>query len=82
MSIIGVVIALLLTAYGAYVIVSAIPEPAVSSTPTTASVTLPRPLINRPHYMLSEPNARTADREQLRRYFLQGRPDGLGQVSP
>jgi hypothetical protein len=81
MSIIGVVIALLLVASGAYVIVSAIPGPAVSSTPATASVTLPRPLINRPQSVRSELNART-DQEQLRRYFLQGLPDGPRRVSP
>jgi hypothetical protein len=77
MSIIGVVIALLLLASGAYVIVSAIPEPAVSSTPATASVTLVRPLQS----VRSELNART-DQEQLRRYFLQGLPDGPRRVSP
>jgi hypothetical protein len=80
MSIIGVVIALLL-ASGAYVIVSAIPEPAVSSTAATASVTLPRPLIKQPQSVRSELSART-DQEQLRRYFLQGLPDGPRRVSP
>jgi hypothetical protein len=73
MSIIGVVIVLLVC-----VMVWAIRE----STVAPASVTLPRPLINRPQFVLSEPNAGTADREELRRYFLQGRPDGLRRVFP
>jgi hypothetical protein len=47
-----------------------------------ASVTLPRPVIYRTQSALPEPNARAADREQLRRYFLQGRPDGRGRVLP
>jgi hypothetical protein len=81
MSIIGVVIAFLLLASGAYVIVSAIPGPAVSSTPATASVTLPRPPINRPQSVRSELTART-DQEELRRYFLQGLPDGPRRISP
>jgi hypothetical protein len=73
MSIIGVVIVLLVC-----VMVWAIRESAVAP----ASVTLPRALINRPQTVLSEPNARTADREELRRYFLQGRSDGLRRVFP
>jgi hypothetical protein len=81
MSIIGVVIALILLASGAYVIVSAIPGPAVSSTPATASVIPARPLISRPQSARYELSART-DQEQLRRYFLQGLPDEPGRVSP
>ena len=75
MSSIGVVIAVLLIVY---VMVWAVRE----STVAPASVTLPRPLFNRPKSVLSEPDARTADREELRGYFLQGRPDALRRVFP
>jgi hypothetical protein len=47
-----------------------------------ASVNLSRPVIYRTQSAQPELNAGTADREQLRRYFLQGRPDGRGRVLP
>jgi hypothetical protein len=78
MSIIAVVIALLLAASSAYVIVSAIRRDVAAP----ASVTQSQPVIYRTQSVLSEPTARTADREQLRRYFLQGRADGRGRVFP
>jgi hypothetical protein len=78
MSIIGVVAALLVVASSAYIIVYSVRGPALAP----ASITVPRPLIYTPQSVVSEPNARTADQEQLRRYFLQGRPDGRGRVSP
>jgi hypothetical protein len=81
MSIIGALIALFLLASGAYVIVSAIPGPAVSSTSATVSGTLPRPPINRSQSVRSGLTART-DQEELRRYFLQGLPDGPRRISP
>ena len=40
-------------------------------------VTLPKAHIKRDQPLLSETDARAKDREQLRRYFLQERPDGL-----
>jgi hypothetical protein len=75
MWIIGVAIALLLVASSAYVVVSAIRGPEVAP-----AVTLPRPLINRPQSVRSEPNA--WDRDHLRKYFLQGLPDGRGRALP
>jgi hypothetical protein len=78
MSIIAVVIALLLAASSAYVVVSAIRGTVVAP----GSVSQPRPVIYRTQSVLSETNARTADREQLRRYFLRGRADGRGPVFP
>jgi hypothetical protein len=78
MSIIAVVIALLFAASSAYVIVSGIRRDVVAP----ASVSQPRPVIYRTQSVLSEPTARTADREQLRRYFLRGRADGRGPVFP
>jgi hypothetical protein len=78
MSIIAVVIALLFAASSAYVIVSGIRGDVVAP----ASVTQRRPVIYRTQSVLSETTARTADREQLRRYFLQGRADGRGPVFP
>jgi hypothetical protein len=78
MSIIAVVIALLLAASSAYVIVSAIR----GNVAAPASVTQSRPVIYRTQSVLSETNAWTADREQLRRYFLRGRADGRGPVFP
>jgi hypothetical protein len=78
MSIIAVVIALLLAASSAYVLVSAIRGDVAAP----ASVTQSRPVTYRTQSVLSEPTARTADREQLRRYFLQGRTDGRGPVFP
>jgi hypothetical protein len=78
MSILRLLVAFLLAASSAYVIVYAVREAAVAPASVRASVTQ----INRPQPMLSEPNARTADREQLRKYFLQGRSDGLRRVLP
>ena len=78
MSIIAVVSALLLAASSAYVILSGIRRDEVAP----ASVAQPRPVIYRTQSVLSETTARTADREQLRRYFLQGRADGRGPVFP
>ena len=79
MSIIAVVIALLFAASSAYVVVSAVRGTVVAP----ASVSQPRrPVIYRTQSGLLEPTARTADREQLRRYFLQGRADGRGPVFP
>jgi hypothetical protein len=78
MSIIAVVIALLLAASSTYVIVSAIRRDVVAP----ASVTQPRPVIYRTQSVLSETTVRTGDREQLRRYFLQGKADGRGRVFP
>jgi hypothetical protein len=78
MSIIAVVIALLFAASSAYVIVSGIRGDVVAP----ASVTQRRPVIYRTQSALSETTARTADREQLRRYFLRGRADGRGPVFP
>ena len=77
-SIIAVVIALLLAASSTYVTVSAIRGNVVAP----ASVTQRRAVIYRTQSVLSEATARTADREQLRRYFLQGRADGRGPVFP
>jgi hypothetical protein len=77
MSIIGVVAAILLVALSACIIVYSVRGPKV--VPASA---LPRPLIYTPQSAVSEPHARPADREQLRRYFLQGRPDGRGRVLP
>jgi hypothetical protein len=76
MSIIGVLVAFIFVASSAGVIVWAVRGGA------PAAVTLSRPVIYRTQSALSEPNPRTADREQLRRYFLQGRPDGRGRVLP
>jgi hypothetical protein len=76
MSIIGVSVAFIFVASSVGVIVWAVRGGA------PASVTLPRPVIYRTQSALPEPNARAADREQLRRYFLQGRPDGRGRVLP
>jgi hypothetical protein len=73
MSIIGVVIVLLVC-----VMVWTIRE----STVAPASVNPAATSHHRPHFVLSEPNGRTADQEELRRYFLQGRPDGLRRVFP
>jgi hypothetical protein len=78
MSIIAVVIALALAASSAYVVVSAIRGTVVAP----GSVSQPRPVIYRAQSVLLEPTARTADREQLRRYFLQGGADGRGPVFP
>jgi hypothetical protein len=78
MWIIAVVIALLLAASSACVVVSAVRGTVVAP----ASVSRPRPVIYRTQSVLSEATARTADREQLRRYFLQGRADGRGPVFP
>jgi hypothetical protein len=74
MSIIGVVAALLLVASSACIIVYSVRGAAIAP----ASVTAPRPLIYTPQSV----NTRTADQEELRRYFLQGRSDGRGRVSP
>jgi hypothetical protein len=76
MSIIGVAVALLLVASSAWIIVSSIRGVA------PAAVTPSRPVIYRTQSVFSEPNARTADQEQLRRYFLQGRPDALRRAWP
>jgi len=46
------------------------------------SIMQPLPHIYRTQSAISEPNVRTADQEQLRRYFLEGRPDGRGRVWP
>jgi hypothetical protein len=46
------------------------------------SVMQPPGHIYRTQSVISEPNSRTADREQLMRYFLQGRPDGRGRLLP
>jgi hypothetical protein len=78
MSIIGVVIAFLLIASSAYVTVSAIGGASVAPAAITA-VSQPRTLTNRPQFVRSELNA---DRDQLRRYFLQGMPDVRGRVLP
>ena len=78
MSIIGVVIAFLVVTSSAYVIVSAIGGAAVAPAALT-SVNQPRALTNRPQFVRSELNA---DRDQLRRYFLQGMPDVRGRVLP
>jgi hypothetical protein len=78
MSIIGWVAALFLVTSGACIIVHSVRRPAV----VPVSVTAPRPLIYTTQSLLSEQNPRTADREQLRRYFLQGRADGRGRVLP
>jgi len=75
MSIIGVAIALLLAVSAAYVIVSAIRGPGI-----THSVNVPRPGISRPQSVRSDSNSR--DQEQLRKYFLQGLPDGRGRALP
>ena len=75
MTIIGMVIALILAASIAYGTVSAIRD-------TEVAPAVPRHFINRAQTVLSEPNARTSDRERLRRYFLEGRPDGLRRVFP
>jgi hypothetical protein len=76
MSIIGALAAFIFVASSVGVIVWAVRGGA------PASVTLSRPVIYRTQSTLPEANARTADREQLRRYFLQGRPDGRGRVLP
>jgi hypothetical protein len=76
MSIIGVLVASIFVASSVGVIVWAVRGG------VPAAVTLSRPVIYRTQSALSEPNPRTADREQLRRYFLQGRPDGRGRVLP
>jgi hypothetical protein len=68
MSIIGVVAALLLVVSSACIIVYSVRGAAV----VPASVTAPQPLIYTPQSV----NTHTADQEELRRYFLQGRPDG------
>jgi hypothetical protein len=78
MPIIGVVVALVLVASSAWIIVSSIRGAAVPP----AAVIPSGPVIYRPQSVFSEPNARTADQEQLRRYFLQGKPDGLRRVLP
>jgi hypothetical protein len=78
MSIIAVVIALLFAASSAYVIVSGIRKHVVAP----ASVIQPRPVIYRTQSVLSETTARTADREQLRRYFLREEPMGAGPYFP
>jgi hypothetical protein len=75
MSIIGVAIALLLAVSAAYLTVSAMRGPGI-----TQSVTVPRPAVSRPQSVRSESNFR--DQEQLRKYFLQGLPDGRGRVLP
>jgi hypothetical protein len=74
MSIVGAIALLLLVTLGAWITVHSIPEAAV----TPASVTAPRPLIYTPQSV----NTRTADQEELRRYFLEGRPDGRRRVLP
>jgi hypothetical protein len=71
-SIIGAVAALLLVASSACIIVYSVREAAV--VPASA----PRPLIYTPQSV----QTRAADQEELRKYFLQGRPDGRGRVSP
>jgi hypothetical protein len=43
------------------------------------SATEPELLINRNQPWLSDTDGRVSDREQLRRYFLQNRRDGLGR---
>jgi hypothetical protein len=75
MSIIGVLVAFILVASSVCVILWAVRGGA------PASVNL-SPVIYRTQSAQPELNARTADREQLRRYFLQGRPDGRGRVLP
>ena len=72
MSIIGAVAALLLVASSACIIVYSVRGAAV--VPASAS----RPLIYTPQSV----KTRTADQEELRKYFLQGRPDGRGRVLP
>ena len=78
MSIIGVVIAFILVASSAYVIVSAIGGATVGPVAVT-SVSQPRGRINRTQFVRSE---RNADRDQLRKYFLQGLPDVQERVLP
>jgi hypothetical protein len=72
MSIIGAVATLLLVASSACIIVYSVRGAAV--VPASAS----RPLIYTPQSV----KTRTADQEELRKYFLQGRPDGRGRVLP
>jgi hypothetical protein len=72
MSIIGAVTALLLVATSACIIVYSVRGAAV--VPASA----PRPLIYTPQSVKTH----TTDQEELRGYFLQGRPDGRGRVSP
>ena len=74
MSIIGAVTALLLVATSACIIVYSVRGAAVAP----ASVTAPRPLIYTPQSVKTH----TTDQEELRSYFLQGRPDGRGRVLP
>jgi hypothetical protein len=76
MSIIGVLVAFILVASSVGVVVWSVRGGA------PASVALSRPVIYTTQSAQPELNARTADREQLRRYFLQGRPDGRGRVLP
>jgi hypothetical protein len=71
-SIIGAVAALLLVASSACIIVYSVRGAAV--VPASA----PRPFIYTPQSV----QTRAADQEELRKYFLQGRPDGRGRVSP
>jgi len=77
MWIIGLVIAFLLVASGAY-IVSAIGGATVGPAAVT-SVSQPRGLTKRAQFVRSE---RNADRDQLRKYFLQGLPDVRERALP
>jgi hypothetical protein len=78
MFIIGVVIAFLLIASSAYVIVSAIGVATVGPAAVT-SISQPRGLTKRAQFVRSD---RNADRDQLRKYFLQGLPDVRERVLP
>jgi hypothetical protein len=71
MSIIGAVTALLLVATSACIIVYSVRGA------TVVPASAPRPLI----YTTQSTKTHT-DQEELRSYFLQGRPDGRGRVSP
>jgi hypothetical protein len=77
MWIIGVVSAFLFVASSAY-IMSAIGGATVGPAAVT-SVSQPRGLTKRAQFVRSE---RNADRDQLRKYFLQGLPDVRERVLP
>ena len=78
MSIMGAVIALAIAiAFVSVIHRAAAVEAAPVTTPATAPVIAPQPLINRPQPFLSEPDAHVKDREQLRKYFLQDSPGRL-----
>jgi hypothetical protein len=48
---------------------------AAEAAPITSPFTPPQPLVNRAQPLSSETDTLVGDREQLRRYFLQDRPE-------